>query len=249
MNDLATESTVRPRRVRPRGPHPGAIAVVAFALTVMSIAIPAANGGVPISPFDSASSVVDHYLNHGLATRLNGLFLFLASVPTGIFGAAAVSRMRQDGIRVPGTAIAYFGAITASVCLATSGFVQWALGESASAADTSMIRPLAYLGFALGGVGYAGGLGLLIAGIAVPMLVVRAAPRWYGALGMVIAVIAELGFLALVDKDLAFALPIARFGGSLWLIGAGFIIAAGRFRRPRTGPAARARRDNADTTT
>jgi uncharacterized protein involved in cysteine biosynthesis len=76
----------------------------------------------------------------------------------------------------------------------------------------------------LGGVGYVGAIGLLIAGIAVPAVILGLAPRWLCWVGLVIAVLAELGILALLVPAFGFTLPVGRFVGVAWLIAIGFLL-------------------------
>lgn len=80
----------------------------------------------------------------------------------------------------------------------------------------------------MGGVGFVVGIGLLMAGIAVPALVLRLVPRWLAWAGMVIAVVSELSFFALIWPGLDVLLPIGRFGGLVWLIAIGFLLPRSR---------------------
>ena len=73
-------------------------------------------------------------------------------------------------------------------------------------------------------------MGLLVAGIAVPALILRLVPRWFAWAGLVIAALSELNFLAMMIEPLQLLLPVGRFGGLLWLAGAGFLL-------PHTGAA------------
>ena len=68
------------------------------------------------------------------------------------------------------------------------------------------------------------GLGLLVAGIAVPSLILGFLPRWLAWAGLVIAAISELSFLSMVLEPLQVLLPVSRFGGLVWLIAAGFLL-------------------------
>jgi hypothetical protein len=64
-------------------------------------------------------------------------------------------------------------------------------------------------------------LGLLIAGIAVPGLIVGLLPRSLAWTGLVIAGVAELTTLALIWPEVSPLLPVARLTGLIWLIVAG----------------------------
>jgi hypothetical protein len=86
------------------------------------------------------------------------------------------------------------------------------------------------LTFATGGPGFVAFLGLLFAGVSVPMLLLRIAQPLAIA-GLVLAVVAELSTLTLLSLNAAPTLPIARFGGLIWLIAVSLLLPVNR---PRT---------------
>jgi hypothetical protein len=90
------------------------------------------------------------------------------------------------------------------------------------------VHALAFLSFAAGGPGYVVGLGLLIAGIAVPAFILRLVPRWLAGTGLALAVLAELTWLSLLLEPVQYLLPVGRFLGGLWLIAAGFTLPSSR---------------------
>lgn len=232
-----TVTTTRPTR-RPDGPPAGVLATVSLALTVVGLAVSAALGGgrLPVSPLDSTSAVAAYYLAHPGAATAAGFCMFGASVPLGIFAATGYARLLKLGVRVPGPGIAYYGGISASVLLGIAGLLEWVIGRPITGQSPATIHTLAYLTYVLGGVGYVGGLGLLIAGIAVPSLVLGFTPRWFALLGLVVAGLSELGILALVVPAFDFTLPIGRFGGLLWLIAVGFLLPHSRHDVARSTP-------------
>ena len=59
---------------------------------------------------------------------------------------------------------------------------------------------------------------LLIAGIAVPAIIMRLVPRWLAIAGLVIAVLGMVATLTLLTPVLYPLLPIVRFGGLVWVI-------------------------------
>ena len=67
-------------------------------------------------------------------------------------------------------------------------------------------------------------LGLLIAGIAVPALIVGLLPRALAWTGLIIAGLAELTTLVLIWPGLSPLLPVCRFTGLVWLIAAGVML-------------------------
>lgn len=187
-------------RRRPDGPPAGVLAVVVFALTVASVVAWALG-----SPF------------------WNGFFVFGASVPLGIYAATVYARQLRLGIRVPGPGIGLTGGVSASIFLAITGLLQWAQADVPSL-PTPLTDLVTRLAFALGGVGFTCGLGLLISGIAVPSLILRLVPRLLAWPGLVLGALGEIAFFALIWPDLDAVLPVVRFGGLAWLAVVGFLL-------------------------
>jgi hypothetical protein len=225
------------RRRNHDGPPAGTLAIVSLALTVLGLGISAllAGGQVTISPLSPTADVARFYLDHRTAATVSGLFVFGSGVPLGIYAATVYARLLKLGVRVPGPGIGYFGGITASIMVGVAGLVGWVLGQPVVGQSPALIHTLAYVTYALGGVGYVGGVGLLIAGIAVPGLILRLVPRWYAITGLVLAVLCELGIVGMVWSPFTFTLPVGRFIGLAWLIGAGFLLPHDRHRASASG--------------
>ena len=156
--------------------------------------------------------------------------MFASSVPLLIYASTATARLRQLGVTAPGATIALAGGTVASMTLALSGLLQWSLSRPEDSADAAVVRAISTLAFLVGGPGHVVPLGLLVAGIAVPSLIIRLLPRPVAWAGLVIAVIAELSTLALVSPSLAILLPIARFPALIWLVVAGVLLPRRRTR-------------------
>ncbi|MFT4122961.1 MAG: hypothetical protein QM635_03915 [Microbacteriaceae bacterium] len=203
-----------PRR-RPDGPPPGAVAAVALGFT---IAAAVAYG------FDAR-----HWI---------GFFTFASSVPLGVCAATVHARQLKLGVRVPGPGIGLVGGVTASVMLAIAGLLGLAstrvAGIPASVSD--LVTEVVFL---LGGVGFATGVGLLIAGIAVPATILRLLPRWLARAGLAIGLLGEVSFLCMLWGGLDVVLPIVRFGGLAWLVTVGFLLPRDRRDAPTRARAAR----------
>ncbi|MDF9750509.1 hypothetical protein [Arthrobacter sp. ES3-54] len=228
MTDLSPHHTFP--RTRSGGPNPGILAAVSLGLTVgglLSTAI-LTGGQTFVSPFSPAGQVAAYFQGNPDAVRLASLFQFGSAVPLGIFAATVYARQLRLGVRVPGPAIGFFGGITASVFLMLSAAVGWVLSRPEITTDMTLTHALSFLAFITGGVAYVVGLGLLVAGIAVPALILRFVPRWLAWAGLVIAALAELSFLSMVIEPLQFLLPIGRFGGLLWLVAVGFLLPRSR---------------------
>lgn len=236
MVDDADPST-RTHPHRSGGPNPGALATVSLALTVAGLAVGAllSGGQSAISPFGPADQVASFYeLNPG-AVRLAAMLQFGSAVPLGIFAATVYARQLRLGVRLPGPAIGLFGGITASVLLMVSASIGWVLGRPEITADHMLVRALAFLSFISGGVGYVTGIGLLMAGIAVPALILGMLPRWLSWTGLVVATLCELSFVSMTVEPLQYLLPVGRFGGLVWLIAAGLLLPHTRAAANRNG--------------
>lgn len=224
-----TEYAQRTRR--PGGPPLGPLAIVTFALTVAGVATLLAGTGSAPAPFAPAADVAAWYGAHPVPIRIAAMLQFGAAVPLGILTASLYARQLRLGVRVPGPAIGLYGGITASVLLMVSALATWSIASGSGAGDPEGSAALGRLAFALGGVGYATGIGLLVAGVAVPAYILRLMPRWFALVGLVIAAAGELSFLSLVLDPLQLLLPVVRFGGGAWLIAAAFLLPRDRARR------------------
>ena len=225
-------STDRPR-VAQGGPPLGVLAVVATALFIAGLAVSTAlsGGHTYPSPFGATDTVLGYFGTEHTAVRVSGFGQFASAVPLGIFAATASARLHNLGVRAPGATIALMGGVVAAAMQALSGLVTWTLAQPAVTADPTVVRALHHLGFAAGGPGTVVFLGLLVAGIAVPGLLVGLLPRGLAIGGLIIAAVAELSTVTLLVPGAAVLLPIGRFGGFAWLIAAGFLLPLTRPRR------------------
>ena len=224
MNQSSSDITVATRD--PIGPPAGILALVTLALTVGSLisGMVFSGGAGFVSPFYPADHVVAYYVDNPGAVRLSAMLQFGSAVPLGIYAATMYARQLRLGIRVPGPGISFFGGTIASAMLILSALINWVLSQPEITTDGTLTRALAFISFATGGFGFVIGMGLLVAGTAVPALILRRMPRWFVWAGLVIAALSELSFLAMNFEQLQFLLPIGRFGGLLWLVGAGFLL-------------------------
>lgn len=194
--------------VRHRSPSLGVVSVVYTLLFLGSLAV--------------MFLLTGFFREHGTALRLIAFLQFGAAVPLGIYAATAASRLQFLGVNGAGVVIALFGGIAASVFTAISALFEWVLAQPDIAAHGEATRILHIMTFTTGGVGFVVTFGLLVAGISVICLFTKFLPRWLVWLGLIVAVLAELSSFSLIFPDAAFLLPMARFPGFIWLIGAGF---------------------------
>ena len=233
MNDSTVNSTAGTRRPQQGGPPLVVLAAISFVLFIGGLAIGAAVGGIPPLPF-AADAVVDYVGAHSVAVQAAAVGTFGASVPLGIYAATASARLRQLGVTAPGATIALAGGVLAAGALGLCGLLMWALSRPEVAADASLVSALYYLVFLTGGPGHVVALGLLVAGIAVPALILDLLPKWLAWSGLVIAAIAELTTLVLIWPGLSPLVPAGRFPALVWLIVAGAMLPLQRRRRGET---------------
>jgi hypothetical protein len=135
-----------------------------------------------------------------------------------------VSRLRFLGVRAAGTHITLFGGFAAAVALAVSALCSWVLSVPEVNSSLATLRLMHFLSFLAGGVAFAVGFGLLAAGVSVTSFFARLLPRWLVWFGLLIALAGELSSISLVAYPMAFALPVTRFGGFVWLIAVGALM-------------------------
>jgi hypothetical protein len=225
---VTTTAQTATRRTRPQGGPPllapalayGALMVTAV---VLSVRAPQPSATAAVAAFDSS---------HHAILEVAGCLGFAASAPLAIWAATAYRRLQTLGATVPGAVIALAGGLLAAASLGLSGLITWTSSQPAAAADPAGARVLADLSFATGAAGFVVPLALLLAGVAVPSLILGLVPRSLAWAGLVIAAIGVLSTFALLTPALDFTLPVGRFGGLLWLIAASIAL-------PRTRPAAR----------
>ncbi len=210
-----------------RGPNLGLLAIVFTALFnaglyfVISFS---ANAPHFPGPWESTETIIAYFQGQPRAVLMCAFFQFGSAIPLGIFTATLASRLRFLGVKAAGAHIALFGGLMTTFNLALSALVLWVMAYPGIAQDSSVLRALYYLTFAVGGVGYSVPLGLLIAGISVPSGFMRLLPRWLVAVGLLIGICGELSWFSLIFPKLLFLIPLTRFPGFIWLIVAGFLL-------------------------
>jgi hypothetical protein len=207
------------------------LAVISLVLLLGGSAIGVGLGGMVPLPYGADSAIQTYVRAEPVAAQVIAVAIFASSVPLAIYAATASARLRQLGVTAPGATIALAGGILAAGALGLSGLVAWTLSRPEVSTDESLVRALYYLVFLTGGPAHVVTMGLLVAGMAVPSLVLVLLPRPLAVAGLVIAVLAELTTLVLVWTELGFLLPIARLAALIWLVAAGALLP--RLRRNR----------------
>jgi hypothetical protein len=191
--------------------------VIFVAGLVASVALP--HGGASfVAPFAPAEKVRLFFAQGPMAARVGSFFLFGSAVPFGIFAVTAVSRLRHLGVRAAGTNIALLGGLTAAIALMLSGMAGWILSVVDVSVSAPLVKALYYFSFLSGGVLYAVGFGLLVAGVSITSYFYRLLPRWLAVLGIVIAVTGELSWFSLVVFPANYFIPVTRYVGFVWMV-------------------------------
>jgi hypothetical protein len=234
LYELFMEATIQHKDGH-RGPHPGALAIIYTVLFnlglyfVISFRPPehlaaSATAVRPYfpGPWESAQTIAAYFQTHAHSVLMCAFLQFGAAIPLGIFTATMVSRLRFLGVRAAGPQIALFGGLMTTFNVAISALVLWVMAYPGIADESGVLRALYYIVFAVGGVGFSVPMGLLIAGICIPALVMKLLPKWLIIFGLALGVIGELSFFSLVIPSAVFLIPLTRFPSFVWLIFAGF---------------------------
>ncbi|MGH3594866.1 MAG: hypothetical protein ACRDUT_02670 [Mycobacterium sp.] len=244
MNDSSADrsASVAPRH-RQGGPPLALVASICLALLFGGLAIGVALGGLMPLPYGPVAPVQQYLRAEPLAVQVIAVAVFGSSVPLAIYAATASARLRQLGVTAPGATIALAGGILAAGALGLTGLLAWTLSRPEVSADTALVRALYFLVFLVGGPAHVVALGLLVAGMGVPSLILGLLPRPVAWIGLAIVAVAELTTLVLIWPVLGVILPIARVSALVWLLVAGALLPLRR--RDIRGPGGRARRSAA----
>jgi hypothetical protein len=219
MNDSSADGTgsVSARRQQ-GGPPLVLLSVICVGLLFGGLAIGVVLGGVMPLPYGPVAPVQQYVRAQPIAVQVIATAVFASSVPLAIYAATASTRLRQLGVTAPGATIALTGGTLAAGALGLTGLLAWTLSRPEVSADTALVRAIYFLVFLVGGPGHIVALGLLVAGMAVPSLVLGLMPRPVAWIGLGIAALAEVATLVLAWPELGVILPVA------WLVLAGALI-------------------------
>ena len=217
------------RRGRPQGgPPPLAPALAYGALMIASVAVSA---GGP-QPGTTAAATLSYAQSHVGQLHAAAVLAFGAAMPLAIWAATVYRRLRTLGVTAPGAVIGLAGGILAAASIALSGLLTWVAADTAADSGPALARVVFDLSFATGAAGFVVPLALLIAGVAVPSLILRLTPKPLAWTGLVIAAAGMLSTLTLLTSALDATLPIGRFGGLIWIIAVSVLLPASRHRLP-----------------
>ncbi len=225
MTSTASPRATSSHHRRDAGPPLTVLAVVSAGLFLAGLITTAvlADGAFP-SPFAAPETALANFQANSGVVRIGAFFQFASAVPLAIYAATVAVRLRNLGIHNPGATIALVGGVLAAASLSLSAMIGWTLARPETLAQPELVPALQNLGFMTGGPGHVVPFGLLLAGVAVPGLIVGLLPRWLATAGLMLAAVAELSSLTLLINGAAHLLPVARFGGLAWLIAAAALL-------------------------
>lgn len=230
-----TATTTAPAARRPQGGPPLVVPVLAYGALMVAAVILSARSPQPSA---SAAAVLGYDRTHHGALELAGCLGFAAALPLAIWVATTYRRLRTNlGVTAPGAVIGLAGGLLAAASLALTGLLNWTSAQTTASGDPALARALADLSFATGSAGFVAPLGLLIAGVAVPSLILRLVSRPLAWAGLMVAAVGELSTFALLTSALDVTFPVGRFLGLAWLIAVSLALPARR-RRAGLAPAA-----------
>lgn len=212
-------------RRRQRGPSLVLLSIVCVGLLFGGLAIGVGLGGVMPLPYGPAAPIQEYVRAQPVAVQVIAAAMFASSVPLALYAATVSVRLRQLGVAGPHPAIALTGGSLAAGALALAGLVGWTLSRPEVVADSALVRALYTLVFLIGGPGHIVALGVLIAGMAAPGLLLALTPKPVASTGLLIAVLAASATLVLIWPPLGVILPVARVTALAWLVVAGALLA------------------------
>lgn len=229
MNHSGADQTGSVAIRRPYGGSPLVwLSGLCLGLLFGGIAIGVALGGVMPLPYGPATAVVAYVRAQPIAVQVIATATFASSVPLAIYAATASTLLRRLGVTAPAATIALTGGTLAAGSLALTGLLAWTLSRPEISADTALVRAVYFLAFLVGGPGHIVALGLLVAGMAVPSVILVLTPRPVAWVGLGIAALCEVTTLVLVWPELGVILPIARVSALIWLVVAATILSLRR---------------------
>jgi hypothetical protein len=208
------------------GPHPGILAILYTVLFNAGLYPVTGLAGKPYwpGPWESPGVIVSYFQTHTTPVLLCLFLQFGANICLGLFAAVTVGRLRFLGVRSAGPWIALLGGFLTVFNGMAAGLTGWTMIHSGVADQPSALLALYYLAYAFGGPGFSIPMGLFMAGISVPSLLLKLLPKWIAILGLLLAIAGELSWFHLVSPAALFLIPLTRFPGFIWLIAVGFAL-------------------------
>jgi hypothetical protein len=225
---MSSRTGAKARPFAQTGPPLAGLAGISLVLLIGGLVLSGVLGGTIPSPYGDPVTIAEHFARYPDAVLATAVFLFASAVPLALYAATASARLRSLGVTAPGATIALAGGTLAAAMLTLSALATWVLARPAVRVEVPLVRALHDLAFLSGGVAHVVFLGLLLAGVAVPGLLLGLLPRVVAAVGLAVALVAELATVSLFWEPATALVPIGRFGGLLWLVVAGALLPRSR---------------------
>jgi hypothetical protein len=228
MTDQANRTAVPPQQ--DRGPNLGILAIlytVLFNAGLYPVTTFAGKSYWP-GPWEPANVIVPYFQTHATPVLICLFLQSGATVCLGLFAASVVGRLHFLGVRAAGPWIALFGGFLTVFNGIAASLMVWTMIRPEIVNQPSALLSLYYLSYAFGGPGFSIPMGLFMAGVCIPALIMKLLPRWIVFLGLALAAAGELSWFHLISPSALFLIPLTRFPGFIWLIAAGFSLARTR---------------------
>ncbi|WP_460354762.1 hypothetical protein [Actinoallomurus acanthiterrae] len=141
-----------------------------------------------------------------------------------LFAARVPDHLRRIDPQSPQAGAARTVGTVAAALLLLSACAQWVLNRPGTGSDLHVYRAVMDLTFITGAGPQVATTGLLFGAVAVAARTTRLLPGWLCWIGIVVAVISALSMLSLLGKAATPLIPIGRFSGMLWLLGASIVL-------------------------
>ena len=196
-----------------------------FIVSLVLIPVLAPSAKIP-NPFGPDESSRRFFLENAVAIRWSDWLQLASAVCLAALGCVW-PRSVQDSHQSRGaTNLMMAGSLGSAVLLALAAFTSWSLASPGAVDPGSAFRNLQFLPFLLGGPGWAAFFTLFLLGAARSSA--RGIPRWMQWSGYGLSLTASLSTLVLITLGAAPFLPLTRFIGFLWLIGAAALLSRAR---------------------
>jgi hypothetical protein len=215
-----------------RGPNIGILATIFAALFLSSLYPVSARDGSSYfpAPTESVGTMQAFFSARPTAVLACAFLQFGSAIVLGLFTVSIFAQLKYLGVKAAGTGIALFGGLMSAFNMMAGTLFLWTITYPEIVQDAPLLQALYRLMFAFGGIGFSVPIGLLFAGVSVTSGFYRLLPRWIVIFGLVVAVIGELSWFAMLSPKVIALIPLTRFPGFIWLIAAGFALPKSRSR-------------------
>ncbi|GLZ81111.1 hypothetical protein Afil01_59180 [Actinorhabdospora filicis] len=198
------------------------IPVVMAFLVGMIAALAIGDGAYP-SPFLDQDVILDWLSKNSDAAQIMSLTQLISALALLVFSARLAESLRQRD-NVAHAAIVQSAGAVSSLMLAMSALLEWVAVRPDVLTSAPAARLVHDLSFLTGGPGHVAALGLMIGTAALGLAKSRTIPSWLTVLGAIVGVAGILSVASLMTETAAYLLPIARFPGFIWIVGATVVL-------------------------